>query len=70
MREAWKEAEGRRGSDGFGVRVGDIYDEGKGRTRTEGKCLSSESSKSLSGLLLQSWPGFHQVAIRPLAGKD
>ena len=32
MREAWKEAEGRRGSDGFGVRVGDIYDEGKGRT--------------------------------------
>ena len=35
MREAWKEAEGRRGSKGFGVRVGDIYDEGKGRTRTE-----------------------------------
>ena len=70
MREAWKEAEGRRGSNSFGVRVGDISDEGKGRTRTEGKCLSSESSKLLSGLLLQSWPGFHQVAIRPLAGED
>ena len=35
MREAWKEAEGRRGSNSFGIRVGDIYDEGKGRTRTE-----------------------------------